>query len=88
MSDACDFAVSRASLIFTGVTHISEISGCRMLLGGVGYSLQSCAGLHVAASGLGMVVSGMRWGCPLKSSCVAPRVTCMPEKQHGLETVT
>ena len=35
----------------------------------------SCAGSHVAASGREMVVSGMRGGCPLESSYIAPRVT-------------
>ena len=71
MSDALETAICSS----TGVTHISEISGCCFLFGGVRNSLHIVR--WVACDGIGAVNDGLgdAGGCPLKSSCVAPRVT-------------
>ena len=71
MSDALE-TVSCSS---TGVSHISVISGCCFLLGGVRNSVHIVR--WVACGGIGAVNNGLGDAgcCPLKSSCVAPRVT-------------
>ena len=68
-------ALETAICCSTGVTHISEISGCCFLLEGVRKSFHIVR--WVACGGIGAVSDGLgdARGCLLKSSCVAPRVT-------------
>ena len=74
MSDALETALCSA----TGVTHMSEISGCCFLLGGVRNSLHIVRWVACGGIGGGGGLNDGLWdavGCSLKSSCVAPRAT-------------